>query len=155
MTLTTLGYVRRGDAVLLLRRTKSPNRGQVTAPGGKLRAGESPQACVIRELAEETGLRIPAPALRAIITQTADDPAEHWMLFIFTAGAPADGAVRDHCPEGELFWCPVADLLAGVHDIPPADRIFTPWLFGDDPGVIRARFHHAPDLSVERYERYA
>ncbi|MHC5019864.1 MAG: NUDIX hydrolase [Planctomycetota bacterium] len=152
-TLTTLGYVRDGDRVLMLERTKAPNLGEVIAPGGKLLPEESPRECVERELAEETGLTVPDPRLRAVITQTADDPSERWMLFIFLADAFA-GTLRDDCPEGRLFWCPIAELLAGGHPIPAADRTFTPWLFDDDPGVIMAKFWHAADLSVERFERY-
>lgn len=152
-TLTTLGYLRRGDAVLLLERTKSPNLGQVTAPGGKLGPGESPDLCVAREVREETGFAITAPRLRAVITQTADDLAERWMLFIYFADAPP-GEPRADCPEGRLFWCPIADLLAGRHPIPDADRIFTPWLFEPGDAVIRATFWHRADLSVERYVRH-
>lgn len=153
-TLTTLGYVRRGDAVLMLARTKAPNLGQVTAPGGKLLPGESPDACVVRELREETGLAIVAPRLRAVITQTAEDPAERWMLFVFFADDPG-GEPRRDCPEGRLFWCPTAELLAGRHPIPAADRVFTPWLCEAGDPVIRATFWHARDLSVERFERHA
>jgi len=152
-TLTTLGYVRDGDRVLMLERTKSPNLGQVIAPGGKLLPEEAPSECVVRELAEETGLTVASPELRAVITQTADDPSERWMLFIFVADAFA-GTVRDDCPEGRLFWCPIARLLDGSHPIPDADCTFTPWLFDDAPGVIMAKFRHAPDLSVVEFERY-
>lgn len=154
-TLTTLGYVRdpaTGD-VLMLERTKSPNLAQVIAPGGKLLPEESPRECVERELLEETGLTVIDPALRAVITQTADDPSERWMLFIFFADR-FEGALPAACPEGRLFWCPVAELLDGTHAIPDADRTFTPWLFDDAPGVIMAKFWHRPDLTVERFERY-
>ena len=91
--------------------------------------------------------------MRAVITQTAVDPAERWMLFIYLADQ-FEGALLEHCPEGSLFWCPISVLLEGTHQIPEADRAFTPWLFDDAPGVIMAKFWHAPDLTVERFERY-
>ncbi len=152
-TLTTLGYVRDGERVLMLERSKQPNLGQVIAPGGKMQPEESPSECVVREVAEETALTMTAPTLRAVITQTAADPAERWMLFIFMADT-FEGTLPQSCPEGRLFWCPISELLEGVHNIPDADRTFTPWLFDDAPGVIMAKFWHAPDLSVERFERY-
>jgi len=152
-TLTTLCYVRRGDDVLLMARSKAPNLGQVTAPGGKLAPGESPDLCVVREVREETGLAIAAPRLRAVITQTADDPAERWILFLYFADAPP-GEIRTDCPEGRLFWCPVAELLGGGHPIPDADRVFTPWLFEPNSTVIRATFWHRADLTVQRWERH-
>jgi 8-oxo-dGTP diphosphatase len=137
----------------MLERGKAPNRGQVIAPGGKLLPGESPDACVVRELREETGLVVAAPRLRAVITQTADDPAERWMLFVYFADA-ATGTLCTDCPEGRLFWCPIAELLAGAHAIPDADRVFTPWLFEPGDAVIRATFWHRADLTVERFVRH-
>ena len=114
-------------------------------------ACESPEECVIRELAEETGLRVTAPRLRAVVTQ--DEPSARWMLFMFVIERAA-GTVRDDCPEGRLFWCPTADLIGGRVRTPSADRVFTPWLFESGGGVASARFWHRDDLSVARFERY-
>ncbi|MCI0343465.1 MAG: 8-oxo-dGTP diphosphatase [Planctomycetales bacterium] len=152
--LTTLGYVLRGDSVLLMRRTKQPNLGLWTAPGGKIAPGESPEECVAREIAEEAGLTVRAPRLRAVITQTADDPEERWMLFGFLA-REFSGEPPARCREGEFRWVPVAELLSGALPIPDADRVFTPWLFEPGDGVVSAKFWHRADLSVERWERYA
>ena len=53
--LTTLGLVRRGGDILLIRRKREPNKGLFVAPGGKIRLRESPHECVLREVEEETG----------------------------------------------------------------------------------------------------
>lgn len=136
-----------------MERRQAPNLGQCIAPGGKLRPGESPHECVIREVREETGLAIRAPRLRAVITQTAADPDERWMLFVHFMHE-FRGRPRNSCREGRLFWCPIRKLLGGKVEIPDADRIFTPWLFERGRGVIVAKFWHRRDLSVARYERY-
>lgn len=48
--------VRRGDKVLLSRRAREPHAGLWDLPGGFLESGEHPEAGVVREIREETGL---------------------------------------------------------------------------------------------------
>lgn len=54
----------RGDQVLLIRRGKPPRVGQWSLPGGLQQLGETIAEAAIREVAEETGLRI---AIGAVI----------------------------------------------------------------------------------------
>ena len=63
MTLTTLCYLERGDRYLMLHRTKKDrdvNRDKWIGVGGKFEPGESPEDCLLREVREETGLRLTA-----------------------------------------------------------------------------------------------
>jgi 8-oxo-dGTP diphosphatase len=50
--------VRKGDAVLLLRRAQPPRKGWLDVPGGFLEANESIEGGARRELREETGLTL-------------------------------------------------------------------------------------------------
>src|SRR5262249_19535674 len=47
----------RGEEVLLIRRGKPPRMGDWSVPGGRLEWNEAVQACALRELLEETGVR--------------------------------------------------------------------------------------------------
>lgn len=59
--------VLRGDgAVLLVERGQPPAVGSWTLPGGKIEEGESPEAAIVREVREETG--IDATVLRHLET---------------------------------------------------------------------------------------
>jgi ADP-ribose pyrophosphatase YjhB (NUDIX family) len=49
--------LRRDDRFLLVERGRAPARGLLAFPGGRLEAGETPEAAARRELLEETGLK--------------------------------------------------------------------------------------------------
>lgn len=61
MKLTTLCYIKREGAYLMLYRNKKkddPNGGKWIGVGGHFEEGESPDECLCREVAEETGLKL-------------------------------------------------------------------------------------------------
>lgn len=147
LKLATLVYALRDEQVLLLRRTTEPNKGLWVAPGGKLEHRESPAACAVRELREETGLVIERPVLRAVMTETSPRPDYQWLTFIFVAWdfsgtfTPAPGI-------GEFRWVPV-DEVANLA-IPPADAIFFPRLLQDGT-TFSVTFEYDADLDLLRW----
>lgn len=75
------------DRVLLIERTREPNRGLWSPPGGKLHTddGESPWACAAREAHEELGLTL-TPAdlhLTGLVSEHGYEGAAHWLMFLF------------------------------------------------------------------------
>ncbi|GAB2843250.1 NUDIX domain-containing protein [Actinoallomurus bryophytorum] len=52
-----------GGRLLVIRRGHPPGEGLWSLPGGRVEAGESDAEAVVRELAEETGLRVEAGRL--------------------------------------------------------------------------------------------
>lgn len=48
------------NRLLLIRRGRAPSRGRWSVPGGRVEAGESLAQAVVREVREETGLRVRA-----------------------------------------------------------------------------------------------
>ena len=112
--------------VLMLRRRKDPNSGMYSPIGGKLEVaeGESPHACAVREIHEESGLVLAEDAVRltGIVTETAYEGETHWLIFLFEVTTPvARGDVaRTEIDEGTLEWMQVDDLPA--LDIPNTDR---------------------------------
>lgn len=55
--------LREDGAVLLIQRGRPPSVGSWTFPGGKVEAGETLEEAVVREVLEETGLRVAPVAL--------------------------------------------------------------------------------------------
>jgi 8-oxo-dGTP diphosphatase len=126
----TLCYVRSRGKVLMLHRNKKEgdvHRGKWNGLGGKLEPGESPEECVIREVREESGLRISKPRLRGVLTFPEFKPGEDWLVFLYTADS-YEGTLGP-CPEGDLEWIDAAKVLD--LNLWEGDRIFLPWLERD------------------------
>ncbi|MCQ2009413.1 8-oxo-dGTP diphosphatase [Sporolactobacillus sp. STSJ-5] len=79
----TLAFLKYEDKVLMINRQKSPWQGAWNGVGGKLEQGESPKDCVIREVWEETGIKLTSPVFRGIVTWNPDvEPAQGMYVFI-------------------------------------------------------------------------
>ena len=88
---------RSDGSVLLLRRAYPPY--DWALPGGNAEADESPTDTAIREVFEETGLRIEPDRLAGVYYQ-ADHRAGEFIHFVFTALVPDDPAI--HPDSGEV-----------------------------------------------------
>jgi 8-oxo-dGTP diphosphatase len=145
--IVVMTYCRDGDRFLMLRRNKEPFTGYWVAPGGKVEHGEAPWQTAIREMREETGLRL-SPAdlrLRGVITETSARPDWQWLIFAFVAER-FDGTVDPDCPEGELAWWTAGEIAE--LDIPEADAVFTPHLLDLERSVYQGCFRYDDDLRL-------
>lgn len=108
---TTLCYIRRGSEYLMLHRVKKENdinRDKWIGVGGKFEADESPDECLLREVAEETGLRLTDWRCRGIIT-FINTKCESEYMYLFTADG-FEGKLKT-CDEGVLEWIDRARLF--------------------------------------------
>jgi 8-oxo-dGTP diphosphatase len=125
--LATLCYLKRDGQTLMLHRIKKDrdiHAGKWNGLGGKFEEGETPEACVIREIAEESGYHIDNPQLRGVLTFPAFKDDEDWYVFVFTATV-FDGEMIDSA-EGELAWIDDDKLLD--LNLWEGDPIFLRWL---------------------------
>lgn len=107
---TTLCYIERGGAYLMLHRVRKSgdiNLGKWIGVGGHFEEGESPEDCLVREVREETGLRLTAWRFRGIVTFTGEGLETEYM-HLFTA-SEFTGELTD-CDEGELAWVPLEEV---------------------------------------------
>jgi 8-oxo-dGTP diphosphatase len=148
MKLATLCYVRKDGKTLMVHRIKKANdmhQGKWNGLGGKLEPGESPEECCIRELYEETGLRVQNPQFKGMITFPAFAKEEDWYTFLFVI-TEFTGELIDS-PEGTLKWVDDKRLLE--LNLWEGDRVFLPWL--DKPGFFSAKFVYK-DYQFVNYE---
>lgn len=97
------------EAVLLVRRGRDPGAGRWALPGGHMEAEESPELAAVRELEEETGVRVAPDAVSVVGTNSAMLDGERYSVTFGFAATRTDA-------EGEV--------VAGTD---ASDARFVPW----------------------------
>ena len=109
-SLTTLCYIEKDDAYLMLHRVKKDvdiNRDKWIGVGGHFLPDETPEECLLREVKEETGLTLTSFKFRGIVSFLSDEWHTEYMC-LYTA----DGFTGEMhaCDEGELEWMKKCDI---------------------------------------------
>jgi 8-oxo-dGTP diphosphatase len=155
-TLGTCVYaVREGEQgreVLMMYRHKEPNLDLWVAPGGKVEINESPRACAVRELAEETGLSAEEVLFRGLVTEVSPRGDWQWLLFIYVVTRFNGGIIEDD-REGRLAWIPIADLE--TLPIPASDRYFGPVALDINAPFFEAMMTFDENLHLVNVEIYS
>lgn len=111
------------DEVLLMERTREPNRGLWSPCGGKLdiTRGESPYACACREAHEEIGLdlQISDLHLAGMVSEHGYQGQAHWLMFLFEVKVKLMTLPPPH-PEGIFRFIPKQELE--ILPLPETDR---------------------------------
>jgi 8-oxo-dGTP diphosphatase len=146
MKLATLCYVMSEGKTLMIHRIKKQNdmhQGKWNGLGGKLEMGETPEACAVREIREESGLVVKNMIFKGLITFPGFANEQDWYTFIFVVDR-FDGELIDS-EEGNLAWIDDDKLL----DLPlwEGDKIFLKWL--ERTGFFSARFVYKNGIFIE------
>lgn len=131
MELTTLCYIERDDAYLMLHRIKKKNdvnHDKWIGVGGHFEAGESPEECLLREVKEETGLTLTSWRFRGIVTFCTDQGDCEYMC-LYTADG-YEGTLTE-CTEGSLEWVRKTDFDRLT--LWEGDRVFLALLASEEP----------------------
>lgn len=104
----TICFIRQGGNVLLLNRNTAPWMGSWNGVGGKIEPGESPYLGVLREIAEETGLKLESVEDKGVVSWTVDgEPRGGMHAFIAELPASIDYPTPRATEEGILDWKPI------------------------------------------------
>jgi mutator protein MutT len=100
-------FIRKNDEVLLVRRSRDPGKGKWAIPGGRLRFGEKIRDAAIREIEEETGLKIEITKLMDVVDVFIRDSKgrikEHFVIIDFE-GRVIGGELRASSDALEARW---------------------------------------------------
>lgn len=93
---------------LLIRRKNPPYQDSWAIPGGFLNEDETTDRCAVRELEEETGVRVSDPRLIGVFSDPARDPRGRVISAAYYALTRIDGhAPRANDDAAEVKWFPI------------------------------------------------
>jgi len=112
------GVVVRDGRALLVRRGKAPLYGRWTVPGGTVELGETLEAAVVRELEEETGLRVEPLEVLAVfdrIDRDGERVVYHYVIVDYLCRWRS-GEARAASDALEVAWASTGELPG--YDLP-------------------------------------
>lgn len=108
------------DRLLLVKRAKPPFAGAWSLPGGSIEPGETAEAAILREIAEETGLQIVVLGVAGvndvIVRDAAGALTHHYVITVFSAVPSVPGAAPVAASDAAdaRFFAPDAPEVAGL-----------------------------------------
>ncbi|SES65718.1 8-oxo-dGTP diphosphatase [Oceanobacillus limi] len=130
----TIAFIKRGNEILLLNREAATWMGSWNGVGGKLEPGETPTACIMREIYEETGIRVNEVVDKGTVTWNVNRAHSDNGMYAFVVELPDTYNFKTplKTSEGILDWKKIDWILhpdnTGVANL----RYFLPKMLESD-----------------------
>ena len=116
-----------GGRWLVLRRAGAHGAGTWGLPGGHQEFGESPEATAVREVAEETGLRVVPTARLGFTDDPMPEADRHYVtLFLACAVTAGTATIREPDKATDLAWLSPEELRGRDDLFAPLRRFLAP-----------------------------
>lgn len=114
--------VTKGNGLLLVLRKDPPFAQTWSLPGGHVEFGETLEAAAVREIREETGVRVRLQRMCGFENLVFTDANRRYHILLFRfVGVPAGGQLRTGHDVAKAAWIPKSDLPL-LRLSPPARR---------------------------------
>ena len=140
---TTVCYIKRRksfpEEFLFIYRNKKENdinHGKNIGIGGHIEGDETPYRCNIREVFEETGLKLNSSTyLGLVIFSDLSISNQRFLMHVYFSDSYEGSENLPACTEGELNWLTVDEFLSGPHF--EGDEYFLKYAFrGEFFGIV-------------------
>jgi len=150
----TLVFIRDGDRYLLIHKKKKDSFGfgKLNGVGGHIEKGEDPYGSALREILEETGLKVDHLNLSAILfIDTNDSPG----IEVFLFGAEFAGGELRHSDEGNLVWMTLDEIKLSsqtLEDVPFLIETCSQHVYGQKPAIIKYSYDEYGELRIDKFK---
>ena len=107
---TVQAWNERDGAYLILKRNEEPFAGEWDLPGGFVEMGESPADAAVREVAEETGLRVTPSEIIGAFTSAYGDSGRHTVDIAYLCRLDGGEFELDRVEKTDAAWFRLDDM---------------------------------------------
>ena len=107
---TVQAWIERDGAYLILKRNEEPFAGEWDLPGGFVEMGESPADAAVREVAEETGLRVTPAEIIGAFTSAYGDSGRHTVDIAYLCRLDGGEFELDRVEKTDAAWFGLDDM---------------------------------------------
>ena len=101
---TVQAWIERDGTYLILKRNEEPFAGEWDLPGGFVEMGESPADAVVREVAEETALRVTPAEIIGAFTSAYGDSGRHTVDIAYLCRIDGGDFELDRVEKSDAAW---------------------------------------------------
>ncbi len=107
---TVQAWIEREGTYLILKRNEEPFAGEWDLPGGFVEMGESPADAVVREVAEETALRVAPTEIIGAFTSAYGDSGRHTVDIAYLCRIEGGEFELDREEKSDAAWFRLEDM---------------------------------------------
>lgn len=127
-----IAIIQRGTEFLFQRRKKDPYKGLLGLLGGKSEKNESAEEALIREVREESTLRVIESNFLGIVTETLYEKNVETQVELFIYVVKTRGTATSNPHEGEVVWIKREELKDRKDEFIPTDWLIHTRVLSDE-----------------------